>query len=61
MIQITASHPDRSNLKAVRGHAPAPIRSMNLQIALRRTTAGVAHSEAEIGECFFFSDRLWCP
>ena len=34
---------------------------MNLQIALRRTTAGVAHSEAEIGECFFFSDRLWCP
>ena len=42
MIQLDGLHPDRSKLEEVRGHAPAPIRSMNLQIALRGTTAGVA-------------------
>ena len=42
MIQITASHADRSDLEVARGHAPSPIQSMNLQIPLRRTTAGVA-------------------
>jgi hypothetical protein len=42
MIQITAPHADRSDLEVARGHAQSPIQSMNLQIPLRRTTAGVA-------------------
>jgi hypothetical protein len=42
MIQLGGLHPDRSELEEVRGHAPAPMRSMNLQIAMSRTTAGVA-------------------
>ena len=42
MIQLAAPHPDPADLEEVRGHAPQPIRAMNLQIALRRTTAGVA-------------------
>ena len=42
MIQLGALHPDRSELEEVRGHAPAPMRSKTLQIALNRTTAGVA-------------------
>ena len=42
MFQLGGPHPDRSELEEVRGHAPAPMRSMNLQIALSRTTAGVA-------------------
>ena len=42
MIQLEGLDPDRSELEEVRGHAPAPMRSMNLQIALNRTTAGVA-------------------
>ncbi len=42
MFQLGGLHPDRSELEEVRGHAPAPMRSKNLQIALNRTTAGVA-------------------
>jgi len=42
MIQLEGLDPDRSELEEVRGQAPAPMRSMNLQIALSRTTAGVA-------------------
>jgi hypothetical protein len=42
MIQLDNLHPDRSELEEVRGHVPAPMRSMNLQIALSRTTVGVA-------------------
>jgi hypothetical protein len=43
MIQLAASAFDPADLEEVRGRAPPPpIRAMNLQIALRRTTAGVA-------------------
>ena len=42
MIQLGGLHPDRSELEPVRGYAPARIRSMTLQIAHRRTTAGDA-------------------
>ena len=88
MFQLGGLHPDRCELEEVRGHAPAPMRSMNLQIALNRTTAGVAlvsalplgsgarlllqpqaaqaaqakpTAKGKIGDCFFFSDRWWCP
>lgn len=41
------------------------MRSMNLQIALNRTTAQAAQAKPtakwKIGDCFFFADRWWCP
>lgn len=65
MIQLGGLHPDRSELEEVRGLAPAPMRSMNLQIALSRTTAQAAQAKPtakwKIGDGFFFADRWWCP
>ena len=43
MIQVASADSDWADLEEVRGRAPPPIRTMNLQIALRRrSAAGVA-------------------
>jgi hypothetical protein len=42
MTELAASAFDPADLEEVRGQAPPPMRAMNLQIALRRTTVGVA-------------------